>query len=348
MKKKKLLVLSLTTLLALGVMCGCGDSSAGESDDEWEYEERSDRKEKDDEEKDAEENTGAADDREAADGEAEGGESGLLDDDDIYFFMIDDWMYMAGEEVRYFEETGYELLGGDNQVPAGEIDGGGVALLGDNIPKFQVTVYNPTDAAITRAESAIGGFKVRKDTATDEAVREAEVYGGIRIGSSREDVEIAFGEPTRTMDNLYVYRTADPDKYYKFTFDEDWEVSIIEWRNCTASTLIQNKTEAEPKKDADAGKETGEKQGGQDKSLLKPYLGNWEYENKDERIALSADFTWSERVDEKWFYAGTFTVDEDRIYLYDKEDGFVTSIESISMNNLMDEEGENLFRYIAN
>lgn len=350
MKRKKLLVLSLTTLLALGTVCGCGDSSADASDDR-EYEERADRTEK--KEKDGEEETEETDDREAADGEAadgeaEGGGNELLEDDDIYFFLTGDWMYMAGQEVRYFEEIGYELLGGDKQIPAGEIDGGGVALLGDNIPKFDITVYNPTDAAISRAESVIGGFKLRNESATDEVVRETEVYGGIRLGSSREDVEIAFGEPTSTLDNLYVYRSSDPEKYYKFSFDENGQVIRIEWKNCSADTLLQNRAEEETEKETDAGEENGEKQGSQDKTLLKPYLGSWEYENKDGRLAFDADFTWSERSGEKWSYAGTFTVDENGIYLYDKEDEFVMSIESVSMNNLMDDDGENLFRYIAN
>lgn len=355
MKKKKLLVLSMTMLLALGAVCGCGDSSADDSDDEWEYEERADReekKEKDDEkdrdEKDGEEDTEEADDREAADGEAEGGENELLEDDDIYFFVMGDWMYMAGEEVRYFEEIGYEVLNGEQQLAAGESDSGSVALLGDNILKFSITVYNPTDAAISRSESVIGGFKLRDESATDEVVRETEVYGGIRLGSSREDVEIAFGEPTSTMDDLYVYRSSDPDKYYKFTFDENWEVIRIEWKNCGAPTLLQSSAEADSGKETDAGKETDGKLGSQDKTLLKPYLGSWEYENKDKLLAFNADFTWSEKSGDKWSYAGTFTVDENGIYLYDKEEEFVMSIESISMNNLMDDESENLFRYIAN
>lgn len=95
-----------------------------------------------------------------------------------------------------------------------------------------------------------------------------------------------------------------------------------------------------------------ERPGTQDKSLLKPYLGRWEYENKNVHIGMEADFTWSmydiledgsmERVS-----SGTFTIDEKQVYLYDKKDNFVMSIESISTNNLMDDQGENLYRYIA-
>lgn len=333
MKKKKLLALSLAMLLALGTLCGCDDSSAKNSDDDFSYEETG----KDD---------SAVNDSD--DGFTEGAaENELLYDDDIYFFLTGDWMYWAGSEVRYFEEIGYEVLGGDQTLASGDSDAAGVVIQDDNIPQFHITVYNPTDSDITCAESAIGGFKLRKDSATEDLVKETEVYGGIRLGSTKEDVEYVFGAPSSTVGSTYVYRNSDPDKFYKFSFDEDGKVDIIEWRNLSAPTLLQNREEQESEKETDTQKEDTGKLGSQDTSLLKPYLGRWAYENNDRQLAISADFTWSSLDGEKWSYAGTFTVDADRIYLYDKEDIFLVSLESISGNNLMDDTGENLFRYIA-
>lgn len=340
MKKKKLLVLSLTMLLALSTLCGCDDSSAKNSDDDFSYEET----DKDVSADDTEEK-----DRDSGDEFTEGAaESELLYDDDIYFFVIDDWMYMAGEDVCSFEAIGYEVLGGDQTLAAGDSDAGGVVIQGDNIPKFYVTVYNPTDTDISYADSVIGGFKLRNNSATDEVVKEAVVYGGIQLGSTQEDVELAFGSPSSTVGSSYIYRSSDPDKFYKFRFDENGKVDTIEWRSCGTPTLLQSREETEPVKKTDDKNKGIEKLGSQDKSLLKPYLGRWAYENNTKQLAFEADFTWNSLDDGKWSYAGTFTVDENGIYLYDKEDTFVISIESISTNNLMDDENENLFRYIAN
>lgn len=99
--------------------------------------------------------------------------------------------------------------------------------------------------------------------------------------------------------------------------------------------------------------EETEKLGTTDKSLLKPFLGRWAYENKDVHICTEADFTWRmynflpEDGSLEKIMSGTFTVDEENIYLYDKNDAFVMSIAYISMNNLKDDQGEELLRYIS-
>lgn len=46
--------------------------------------------------------------------------------------------------------------------------------------------------------------------------------------------------------------------------------------------------------------------------------------------------------------SGTFTVDEERVYLFDKEDEFVISMESNTSNYLTDSNGVDIYRYIAN
>lgn len=91
-----------------------------------------------------------------------------------------------------------------------------------------------------------------------------------------------------------------------------------------------------------------EKKGSEDKSLRKPYLGIWKYETKEEKITFEADFTWSlYSADGERVNSGKYTLDEDGAYLYDKNDEFFLYLQSISMNNLADAAGNNLFRYIA-
>lgn len=90
------------------------------------------------------------------------------------------------------------------------------------------------------------------------------------------------------------------------------------------------------------------KKGSEDKSLRKPYLGIWKYETKEEKITFEADFTWSlYSADGERVNSGKYTLDEEGAYLYDKDEEFFLYLQSISMNNLADAAGNNLFRYIA-
>lgn len=109
-------------------------------------------------------------------------------------------------------------------------------------------------------------------------------------------------------------------------------------------------------KDADKEDEKAEdeKPGTTDKSLLKPYLGSWEYDDGSVLVAFEADFTWrmydgtAENKFSTKLNSGTFTVDEERVYLFDKEDEFVISMESNTSNYLTDSNGVDIYRYIAN
>lgn len=117
----------------------------------------------------------------------------------------------------------------------------------------------------------------------------------------------------------------------------------------------EDMSDDEDTSDEEEEEEETEKLGSQDKSLLKPFLGRWAYENKDVHITMGADFSWvmynfipdeGNGTLEK-ISSGTFNVDEENVYFYDKNDKFVMQIEYISMNNLKDDQGEELLRYIS-
>lgn len=78
------------------------------------------------------------------------------------------------------------------------------------------------------------------------------------------------------------------------------------------------------------------------------------YDDGSVLVAFEADFTWSmydgtaENKFSTKLNSGTFTVDEERVYLFDKEDEFVISMESNTSNYLTDSNGVDIYRYIAN
>lgn len=88
--------------------------------------------------------------------------------------------------------------------------------------------------------------------------------------------------------------------------------------------------------------------GSTDKALLKPFLATWKYEEKDMFVVFNADFTWSMYDSNKENKTlGKFTVDEYKAYLFDSNKEFVMSVESLSMNQLVDDDGLNLFKYVV-
>lgn len=274
-----------------------------------------------------------------------------LDIDATYFFTLNYYTYYAGNPVSDLFKDGYKLPSAASQLEPLEQGTGGIAPEDEQFARFYVWLYNTTDETITYEEAVIGGFQIRASSVEDnEVLKNIEVYGGIKLGSSVEEVKEVFGEPTTTVGSSYAYRSSDSERYYKFSFDDDRKVEKIEWTNYAFA-----KEDAEEENNNNTKKDDtndGKKVGTQDKSLLKPYLGLWKYETEDVRIALEADFTWSmydyTTGEKNRINSGTFTVDEERVYLFDKKDNFVTSLESITSNQVTDENGQDLFRYISN
>ncbi len=338
---KKFLVLLLAALLACGALCGCGTKQ--NPDDEDYNEDGYAGDDYDGEDYDGDDYNGddyAGDDYNGDDyyGEDDDEDDYVytpLDIDATYFFTLNYYTYYVGDPVSELSKDGYKLLNENNTLEPMEHSSGSIAPEEEQFAKFYVWVYNTTEKTITYGDSVIGGFQIRAGSVEDnEVLKNIEVYGGIKLGSSVEEVKEAFGEPTSIVDSLYAYRSSDSDRYYKFSFDADRKVEKIEWAN-----YAFDKDDAEEESNNDNKKENkndGKKMGTQDKSLLKQYLGLWKYETEDVRIALEADFTWSmydyTTGEKKRINSGTFTLDEERVYLFDKEEEFVTSLESITSN----------------
>lgn len=158
-------------------------------------------------------------------------ENTFLDNNDIYYMTFKGQTFHAGDDISGLTNLGYDLLASERELKAGIRDGSGMALAGDNITRFSVTVYNPTDETIKYADGVLSGLKIMNYGNAGEEELAIEVYGGLKVGSTRADVEAVFGVPSRVPDeSYYVFRSSDSDKFYKFYFDENDLVTTIEWR----------------------------------------------------------------------------------------------------------------------
>lgn len=158
----------------------------------------------------------------------------LFDDNSIYFVVIDGQQFRVGDMASDVVAAGYEMFEPDSTLEAGQFDEAIMAPPGEAGTSFFLCVYNPTDAAIPYSEAVIGGFSIISGGLDVDA----EVYGGLRIGSTREEVESAFGVPDRNAsgevsDDKYNFRSSDLEKLYRFVFDENGIVERIRWRNVT-------------------------------------------------------------------------------------------------------------------
>ena len=106
---------------------------------------------------------------------------------------------------------------------------------------MSMTPYNDTTEEITIKDSSIGGMEVGEyeyDKISEEVLAlDIEVAGGIKLGSSLEDLEAAFGKTDNTYyaESLgyttYTYRSKEVYRSYEFTVGKDGKVAKIRWQN---------------------------------------------------------------------------------------------------------------------
>lgn len=127
------------------------------------------------------------------------------------------------------------------------------------------------------------------------------------------------------------------------TTDEDIE---------TSKTTEENKS-ADTQNDADAPEETDDAEqsqipGTQDKALLKRFFGTWKYEEKDTTVIFNSDFTWSMYdADHENKKSGRFTLEDNKAYLADRDGALFMCIESVSTNQLVDEDGLFIYKSVS-
>lgn len=166
----------------------------------------------------------------------------FLDDNKNYYISINGKKYYAGDKISDFEKSDFKLKESeaDEKLPAKKyMIGAGNIQNSDKKTIFQATPYNITDSSIAISESVIGGIDFGGTFVNEEFLEELnleiEVYGGITLGSTIEEVREVFGEPSHAneTDDYTAYRYGSKEAYrnYYFMFDEDGKVTSIEWQN---------------------------------------------------------------------------------------------------------------------
>ncbi|MBR5419180.1 hypothetical protein IK110_02950 [Candidatus Saccharibacteria bacterium] len=165
--------------------------------------------------------------------------------DSAYYVKIDGKKYTFESKLSDLEEAGYKVSSyvENKTVPAGKymiMIGDGSLSNSDKGTSISITPYNDGEDDVLFPEAKLGKVTVSTSTLTKaQAEYEAmEFFGGIHLGSTREDLVKAFGEPTDT----HEYENYKGGKYEKIeykaktwkTFEfkvEEGKVTEIVWTN---------------------------------------------------------------------------------------------------------------------
>lgn len=166
-------------------------------------------------------------------------------DDSAYTVKINGKTFTAGDKVSSLEEAGYAVRESvkNEKVPAGKyllLIGGGSVYNKDEDVSISFTPYNDTEESLTIPNAKLGKITIEKSTLEKKQAifEKIEFYGGIKLGSTREELVKAFGEPTSATERESYdgskYETIEyKDKVYKkFEFKiEEGVVTEMEWTN---------------------------------------------------------------------------------------------------------------------
>lgn len=166
-------------------------------------------------------------------------------DNDIYFVKINGTKFKAGDKVSNVSKIGLKQKEKDlkQTIPSNRYLMATSIVNDSNKEIFKVVPLNSTEQTITYADSVIGGIelgdynynKISQDTLSYDL----EFVGGIKLGSSYEDVLKVFGEPDfkyerEAKELLPAYTSISYSSGYKgfeFIIDDSGKVSQIEWKN---------------------------------------------------------------------------------------------------------------------
>lgn len=166
------------------------------------------------------------------------------DDNDNYFIKIKGKKFKAGDKISSLKEVGIsqdeKVL--DEKVKKNTYVIGAGTLYNESKKRvLNMTPYNASDEEITVKDAVIGGLEVGEyqyDKISQEVLDlEVEVAGGIKLGSTLDDVEKVFGKTDNTYfaESLgyttYTYKSSEVYRSYEFTIDKDGKVAKIHWQN---------------------------------------------------------------------------------------------------------------------
>lgn len=182
---------------------------------------------KKDDDKPSKKNDDDDDDEKVATGDAQA----ILGNQKNFFVKIDGKKYYIGDKISTLTKAGYKLNeeAATKNVPAGKyliLIGGSTLKNEDTKGTLGFTAMNPTKSDVLVKDAYIGALAVGKsfDKETHAENSKMEIYGGLKLGSTKEEVEKIFGECDNTYEGSSIttweYQSDDSVwRYFKFTFD---------------------------------------------------------------------------------------------------------------------------------
>ena len=166
-------------------------------------------------------------------------------DNNLYFVKIEDQTYKVGAKIADLEKAGYIMSDKrrDEELPSNRYSMDTDMKNADGKTLFQVKALNTGTSKVKYAEAELGGFTVGSyNTSKIEAETLAlniEVYGGIKLGGTYEDIVKAFGEPEFSHKNeksdllpeYMTYKYSSGYRGYEFIVDDGGKISQISWNN---------------------------------------------------------------------------------------------------------------------
>lgn len=170
-----------------------------------------------------------------------------LDSNDSFYVMINGTKFVAGDKISSVSKVNLKLRDKDldENIPKNRYLMAKPIINSDNKEVCKFVALNSTDNTIKYSDAVIGGFEVGdinfSKLSSETLALNIEVAGGLKLGSSYEDIVKVFGEPhfknEFKADEKYkrpaytVYTYSKGYKGYKFIVDDSGKVSQIEWTN---------------------------------------------------------------------------------------------------------------------
>ena len=170
-----------------------------------------------------------------------------IKDNEVYLIKVKGKVFKAGDKISNVSQVGLKPKDSDlnKTIPSNRYLLS-MSLLNDvNKSVFKVVPLNSTDKTINVSDAVIGGVEVGdinySKIPEDTLKLNIEFFGGIKLGSTYEDIVKVFGEPDFENEfkadekyNMPAYKTytySSGYKGFKFIIDDNGKVSQIEWND---------------------------------------------------------------------------------------------------------------------
>lgn len=157
----------------------------------------------------------------------------FIDKNESYFFIYNGVKINAGDKISSLSTAGLSVRDVHRDVEVKSKDRRSCEITNlENKSIFNLTAYNKESAASKLSDTWVGGVTISTVGAErDSKVAQMEVYGGIKLGSTVEELKKVFGEPDKSStEKEYVYESKVVSRYFRFDI-KDGKVSGITWMN---------------------------------------------------------------------------------------------------------------------